>query len=68
MPTISSVLEMVVRGLSGVILVGIFGFTAAVIAAPLASAVALLVLVPTWVHLRRDLLRRERLAETTTAS
>jgi len=59
-PTIGSVLELVMRSVAGIFLVGTFGFTAAVLAGPLAWASAVAVLVPAWLYFRRGLLRKER--------
>jgi len=59
-PTIGSVLELSMRSLAGIFLVGTFGFTAAVLAGPLAWASATAVLIPSWFYFRRGLLRKER--------
>jgi len=60
LPTIGSVMELLMRTLAGLFFVGTFGFTAAVLAGPMAWAASSLVQIPAWFYFRRGLLRLER--------
>ncbi len=57
-PTVSGVLELIMRAGAAVLLGGIFGFTGIVWANPLAWIAAAVLLVPAWVRARRALFAR----------
>jgi putative MATE family efflux protein len=59
-PTIGSVLELLMRSMIGLFFVGSIGFTAAVLAGPIAWFAATAVLIPAWIYFRRGLMRKER--------
>jgi len=58
-PTLAGVMELVLRALAGLFLVGNVGFLGVCWASPLAWAGALVALVPAWVVLRRRLILAE---------
>ena len=58
-PTIAGVLELVMRAVSGLVLVRYFGFVGVALAAPLAWVGSLSVVIPAWIGQLRDLKERE---------
>jgi Na+-driven multidrug efflux pump len=59
-PSIASVLELAMRAVAGIWLVGIFGFAAVALAAPFAWLAAVAVCLPAWLVQRRKLIDLER--------
>lgn len=61
-PTISGVLELAMRVTAAIVLAGAMGFSGIAVASPLAWVGAILMLVPAWVHARRNLTRDAEIA------